>query len=94
MVSPGRRTRSTGVDIVWANQADRGIAKRPTQSAAAVIVRVICPPPSFNWSIRILSLPISTSVGMTVPRGAVSSSMMIRRPAAAIATKKESKNCD
>src|ERR1700731_4618902 len=46
MVSPGRRTRSTGVDIVWANPADRGIAKRPTQSAAAVIVRVICPPPS------------------------------------------------
>ena len=63
MVSPGRRTRSTGVDIVWANPADRGIAKRPTQSAAAVIVRVICPPPSFNRSIRILYFNLSVSQG-------------------------------
>src|ERR1700692_4936725 len=63
MVSPGRRTRSTGVDIVWANPADRGIAKRPTQSAAAVIVRVIGPPPSFDWSIRILYFNLSVSQG-------------------------------
>jgi hypothetical protein len=63
MVSPGRRTRSTGVDIVWANPADGGIAKRPTQSAAAVIFRVICPPPSFNWSIRILYFNLSVSQG-------------------------------
>src|ERR1700730_6570359 len=63
MVSPGRRTRSTGVDIVGANPFGAGVAKRLSQSAAALIVRVICPPPSFNWSIRILYFNLSMSQG-------------------------------